>query len=161
VKIPKPIIYISLALLVLMLIPHVQAQTSEQPAPAEITREDDHLPFMRQENAVAAEDEPSSATLAAKSLGALMLVVGLIFFGAWGARKLGFGNARPETVDAVELSVVNTLPLGGGRSLIAVNTAEPAVKPRSVAEMLEEESGSFRKELETAEARGFGSEVRL
>lgn len=183
----KPIFNAALAALAILLLFAAASarngQSEAQQRPAEITREDDRLPFMQQENTPAVEDEPSSAMLMAKSLGALMLIVGLIFFGAWGARKLGFGNAKPETADAVELSVVNTLSLGAGRSLVAVNfegrtllvgstanaftliaekhnSAEHISKPRSVAEMLEEEGVSFRREFEAAQERMPSDEVR-
>jgi flagellar biogenesis protein FliO len=154
--------------------PAQSPEASSATPPAEVTKEDDHLPFMRQDPTAQPEDEPSSASLMAKSLGALMLVVGLIFFGAWGAKKLGFGNTKPEAADAVDLYVVNTLSLGSGRSLVAVNfegrtllvgstpnaftliaekqnSADASFGPRSVAEMLREEGDSFRRELEAAE----------
>lgn len=175
--------FILLAVLAPLCTANGQAASPRPPAPAEVTREDDRLPFMRQEQSASVEDEPSSAMLMAKSLGALMLIVGLIFCAAWGARKLGFGNAKPESADAVELSVVNTLTLGGGRSLVAVNfegrtllvgstanaftliaekqnSVDQISKPRSVAEMLEEEGVSFRREFEAAQERMPGDEGR-
>ena len=156
---------------------HSQSESSVEPASSpEITREDDHLPFMRQDRPAEQDAEPSSGMLMVRSLGALLLVVGLIFFGAWGARKLGFVSDRSSSTDTSSLSVVSTVNLGNGRSLSTVNFegrtlligstansvtliveggsgANVTTIPRSVAEMLEDESGSFAQEFDSAAAR--------
>ena len=138
----------------------------------EITRPDDRLPFMQTEQTATAP-EPSNAGLMLKSFGALLLIVGLIFFGAWGLKKFGFGKfGTNESADAPTLAVISTLSVGtncnlsivqfGQRTLLvgstpqsftllADETNEADFSPtnsRSVGEMLAEEK-SFANELET------------
>jgi flagellar biogenesis protein FliO len=109
-----------------------------------------------------------------KSLGAMVLVLGLIFFGAWGARKLGFGSVRSTTgEDPIDLKILSTVAVGSGRTIAAVsfagrvflvgstpnsftllaeedkNLPDSQFRPRSVAEMLRDES-TFGEEMERA-----------
>lgn len=141
--------------------------------PNEITRPDDHLPFMQSsEQTAVAPAEPSTGGLLIKSLGAMLLIIGLIFFGAWGLKKFGYGKFRTnESADSPTLSIVSTLSVGtnctlsviqfGQRTLLvgstpqsftllADETNEPdfsVMNSRSVAEMLAEEK-AFANELE-------------
>ena len=121
-----------------------------------------------------ASAEPGSATLILKSIGAMVLVLALIFFGAWGARKLGFGNARSVAgSDPIDLKILATVGTGGGRTIAAVSfagrvllvgstansftllaeesreVANTETRPRSVAELLLDEA-SFEDELKLA-----------
>lgn len=146
------------------------AQSPNQPP--EITRADDRLPFMQSEQTAIAPAEPSNAGLMLKSFGAMFLIVGLIFFSAWGLKKFGFGKfSKNDSSDAHALSIVSSLSIGtncslsvvqfGQRTLLvgstpqsftllADETNEPefsAANSRSVAEMLAEET-SFADELE-------------
>ena len=134
-------------------------------SPAEPTRPDDRLPFMQTEQTASAPAEPSTGGLLIKSLGAMILIIGLIFFGAWGLKKFGFGKFKNiDSADAPSLSIVSTLSVGtncslsvvqfGQRTLLVgstpksftlladeMNEAEfSSMNSRSVAEMLAEET---------------------
>lgn len=148
-----------------------------QPSAAEPLGENDDIPFMRTEQAAASE--PSSASLLVKTIGAMALIVGLIFAGAWAAKKMGFGSSRPTGAEmSVELSVLNTVSMGGGKSLCAIRfgsrtllvgstaqnftlLAEDAAGddpierpvPRSVSEMLADSSITFDEEFERASSQ--------
>lgn len=140
----------------------------------------DHLAFMQQEQS-SASPEPSSSGLLIKTIGAMLLVVGLIFFAAWGVKKLGFGGPKTGAApDDLELTILSTVSMGGGRTistlrfgervLLVGSTAESFTllaedagnskfsigNSRSVADMLAEENGSFGAELDRAEMR-FGN----
>ncbi|MBS1792402.1 MAG: flagellar biosynthetic protein FliO [Acidobacteria bacterium] len=170
--------------LVLLLGPAVagfaQTAPADPPATTEQTEtmgDDDRLPFMQHEQSPPMA-EPGSGGLLLKTLGAMLLVVGLIFAGAWGAKKLGFGNqkADPATGD-VELRILTSVAVGSGRTISTVrfgdrvllvgSTAQnftllaeeksPAdgalLNSRSVAELLGEERPTFAAEFEQAAAR--------
>jgi flagellar biogenesis protein FliO len=140
----------------------------------EVTAENDHLPFMQQEQG-AAPQEPTSGGLLIKTLGSMLLIVGLIFFGAWGAKKLGFGGAKAQALaDAPDLAILSSVSLGNSRTISTVRfgdrvlvigstpqsftllAEENAVEKisignsRSVAEMLAEENLTFDDEFERA-----------
>ena len=148
-----------------------------QQEPAPPLGENEPIPFMRSEQSVAAE-EPSSSGLLLKTVGSMVFIIGLIFVGAWGAKKLGFGNAKAAAGDdGTQLSVLNTITLGNGRSVSTIKfgsrlllvgstpqsftlLAEEVQQdraiteaPRSVAELLAEDSISFDAELDHAASR--------
>ena len=154
----------------------VQNQT-EQRQSAETFGENDRLPFMQTTDSPA-NNEPSSGGLLIKTLGAMFLIVGLIFFGAWGLKKLGFGNFKTAAAeDAPDLTILTSISLGSGRTISTVRFGDRTLlvgstaqsftllaedaeneflsetdKPRSVAEMLAAESEiSFADELAEAE----------
>jgi flagellar biogenesis protein FliO len=154
------------------------AQTS-----AETMGDDDRLPFMHQEDGEHAAVPSSSESVSTggiilKTFGAMLIIVGLIFFGAWGLKKFGYGPKSSKESDAPELSVISSITVGSGRTISTVkfgsrvllvgSTAqsftlladgaddEPfpfvgANAPRSVTEMLEAEM-SFDQELTRADA---------
>lgn len=91
---------------------------------AEPMGEDDRLPFMQNERSTN-QTETSAGGMLLRTLGAMLLIVGTIFFGAWGLRKFGanLGWFQPNNAivhDAPELIVVNTVNLGNGRTLAVV-----------------------------------------
>lgn len=174
----KPLI---LLLIFLTLVPFCPAQNSPNPTPnqqnTDIMGEDDHLPFMQNEQSQTMQ-EPSSGGLLLKTLGAMLLIVGLIFGGAWGAKKLGFGNFNPKNLaDDVDLKILTSVSLGNGRTISTVRFGERVLlvgstaqsftllaeeaKPeeaapmgsRSVAEMLDDEITPFNTEFEKAQER--------
>lgn len=149
--------------------------------------EDEHLAFMQDEqrgSSAASATESSSGSLLLRTLGAMLLIVGLIFFGAWGVRKFGanfglFQSSNLAKPNAPDLTVLNTVGLGTGRSLVIVRfgernlligstaqsftllaedetSREQTVLPRSsrsVADLLAEENNSFADELDSADER--------
>jgi flagellar biogenesis protein FliO len=136
---------------------------------------DEKLPFMQQEES---RDPGSVSTggIIFKTLGAMLIVIGIIFFGAWGLKKFGFGGLRPgANADAPELSIVSSVTVGNGRTISSIKFGnrillvgstpqsftlladgadeEPfaPASPRSVAELLAAED-SFEDELARADA---------
>ncbi|MEP6901009.1 MAG: flagellar biosynthetic protein FliO [Actinomycetota bacterium] len=163
------------------LAPFCFPQNSNSNPPAnqntEVMGEDEHLPFMQNEQ-TAATEEPSSGGLMIKTLGALLLIVGLIFFGAWGAKKLGFGNSNSKnSADDLNLAILTSVSLGSGRTISTVRFGErillvgstaqtftllaeekseaktSLLKSRSVAEMLNDEIIPFDVEFDRAQTR--------
>ncbi|HKX32648.1 MAG TPA: flagellar biosynthetic protein FliO [Blastocatellia bacterium] len=101
-----------------------QPEPAAPPAPpaAAPTPADDpeRIPFMARPKTEIGVEAPSAAGLLARTLGALLLIVGLIVAAAWILRRFGgakFGRP-PEGVP--ELAVLATVPLGDRRSLAAV-----------------------------------------
>lgn len=139
----------------------------------EVTRPDDRLPFMQTEQTATAPAEPTTGGLIFKSFGAMLLIIGLLFFGAWALKKFGYGKFKTnESLDAPTVSILSTTSIGsncnlsviqfGQRTLLVGSTPQSftlladeindeaefsAVNSRSVAEMLAEET-SFAEELE-------------
>jgi len=144
----------------------------------EVLGEDERLPFM-QTGENAESQEPSSGGLLLRTLGAMLLIVGLIFFGAWGAKKLGFGGIKSNaSPDDLELTILTSVSLGSGRTISTLRFGERVLlvgstaqaftllaeeetrsekkslqTSRSVAEMLAEENNSFEDEFEQAQTK--------
>ncbi len=81
--------------------------------------DDDRLPFMQQE-AEAPPQDVGSGKLIIKAVGALALVIALLFVGSWTLRKLGFGNKKAAASDEVELAVVSSIAMGSGRTISTI-----------------------------------------
>ena len=190
-----------LCFIVLLFVQTVAAQTpagsplssnepaNQQAAPAAMN-DDDRLPFMQDDrnnvavaNSNNGAEAGSSWLLLLRTVGAMLLIVGLIFFGAWSIKKFGanFGLFQTNNVakpDAPDLIVLNSVSVGTGRTLVVVRFGErnllvgstaqsftlladeekslpTAVSPnsRSVAELLAEENNSFADELDSADER--------
>lgn len=143
----------------------------------EILGENDRLPFMQTEQNPEST-EPSSGGLLLKTIGAMLLIVGIIFLGTWGAKKLGFGGIKSTSSgDDLELAILSTVSLGNGRTISTLrfgervliigstsqsitllaeetNTEKVSLKTsRSVAEMLAEENDSFADKFEEAQSK--------
>lgn len=162
----------------LVLVPSIFSQAPKQtpanePAPPIMT-EDDRLSFMQNED-VPAPQEPSSSGLILKSIGALLLVIGLLFFGTWTLKKLGVGGSKSKSGEEWSLTVLSTLSMGSGRTISTIQFGERILlvgatpqnftllaeeqpfnerafssSPRSVADLLEDEEPSFDDEFEMA-----------
>ena len=166
--------------------PAASENTANQPtAAAEPMREDERIPFMAEDEKAGGNSSstaPSAGGLIIRTLGALCLVGGLIFAGAWGLKKFGgYGFGKTEESAAGALSVVSSVTLGANRTLSVVRfgektllvgstaqsiallatldaTAENAASrpaPRSVAEMLDDEEFTF--EEDSKEEFSFGA----
>jgi len=152
---------------------------SESTVPATETRpakEAEPLPFALEDVGETNREVPSAAGLLFRTLGALLLIVGLIVAVSWGLRRFGggrFGTARKE---GPALNVITTVSLGSRRSLAVVRfgernlligttaqtvtllAAEDALSgevqtptPRSVADLLKaDEAKEFEHELSEA-----------
>lgn len=153
---------------------NTSAAAAPAPAQTEVISENDHLPFMHTEETAAAQ-EPTSGGLLLKTFGSMLLIVGLIFFGAWGAKKLGFGGTKGNAADGdIDLAVLSSVSLGNNRTISTVRFGErvlvigstpqsftllaeetpgermPPENRRSVAEMLAEEEDLFETEFQRA-----------
>jgi flagellar biogenesis protein FliO len=157
------------------------AQNANTEAPAnqsaEVLGENERLPFMHTEENPQSQ-EPSSGGLLLKTLGAMLLIVGLIFFGAWTAKKLGLGGMKSNnSPDEFDLTVLSSLSIGKDRTISIVRFGERVLvvgstpqsftllaeessgekvsiqNSRSVAEMLAEENDSFADEFEQAQIK--------
>lgn len=119
------------------------------------------LAFLRDEANQPAAESPGLAGLLMRTLGALLLIVGMVVAAAWLMRRLGAARSSLSREDVPELSVLTTVALGDRRSLAVVrfgaqifllgSTAQAitvlaaetpervlyAAPPRSVADMLE------------------------
>jgi flagellar biosynthetic protein FliO len=174
-----------LLLLIIAALASISFAQAETPANLEqknqtapVFGENDRLPFMQTENP-RDSNEPSSSGLLFKTLGAMLLIIGLIFFGAWGLKKVGFGGGTKAglAVNAPDLSVLSTVSLGTNRTLSVVKFGEQMLligstpqnftlladtkseKPismrqsRSVAELLAEDDRSFAEEFAQAQSK--------
>jgi flagellar biogenesis protein FliO len=127
--------------------------------------------------------EPSLFSLFIKTLGALIIVIGLLFLGGWGFRKYNKTRFSNNLENVPNLAVINSVQLGNNRLLSVVKFGENNLligstaqsinllaiepqneenlitqipRPRSVAALLAaEDSGdfSFAEELINAEER--------
>ena len=95
--------------------PAPSAQTT--PAAPPMT-EEDRLPFMQSESAAA---EPGSGGIMMRALGAMILIVGLIFGVAWGLKKLGPGGfGADKNAEGPDLTVLSTISIASGRTISTV-----------------------------------------
>jgi flagellar biosynthetic protein FliO len=78
---------------------------------------------MKSEEAQTAE-APSAVGLLFRTMGALLLIVGLIVAAAWGMRRFSGGRFMNKDGDAPRLAVLSTVPLGDRRSLSIVKFGE-------------------------------------
>lgn len=148
------------------------------PSPTRPIQEEERIPFMAHPPNEPEAEPPSATRLLMRTLGALLLIVGLIAAAAWGLRRFGGARFGAPTEDAPELSVLATISLGDKRSLAAVRFGErllligstahtvtllatddrranQATRPaRSVADLLKEgEAGTFEQTLAIAGER--------
>src|SRR5882757_8191689 len=63
---------------------------------------DDKLPFMPHEESRDSAETVSTGGIVIKTFGAMLIIVGLIFFAAWGLKKFGFGPKSSANPDAPE-----------------------------------------------------------
>lgn len=169
---------LAILLAIIAFVPVTFAQEPKQtlvnePAP-QVMSEDDRLPFMQSEDNPAPQ-EPSSSGLIVKSIGALLLVISLLFLGTWTLKKLGVGGKNGKDIEALSLKVLSTLSMGSGRTISTIRFGERVLlvgatpqnftllgeellvsdevfagNPRSVAELLDDEVPSFDDEFELA-----------
>lgn len=142
--------------------------------------ESDRLSFMQDERATTVA-ESSAGSLLLRTLGAMLLIVGLIFCGAWGLKKFGvnfglFSADKQISLDSPDLAILNSVNLGGGRTLSVVkfgsrnllvgstaqsftlladetenaeNTLSVVSQNRSVSDLLAQETNSFAEEADS------------
>ena len=117
---------ILLTLLLLLAWKTTTAGQSQPPAgrvPPETLGENERLPFMTEhseDGSANSTAEPGTGGLLFRTLGALLLIGGLIFAAAWGFKKFGAGTFGRVALDAPDLAVISTVSLGTNRSLAVV-----------------------------------------
>lgn len=150
---------------------------NQQAAPAPSDKNpSEHLPFMAESERESQQAAPSTAGLLLRTLGALLLIVGLIVAAAWGMKRFGGARFGAPKEDAPDLAILNSVALGdrrsvaivqfGRRTLLLGSTPQAItllaesesenIAPRiqSVADILNEEpSAPFVEELNTAADR--------
>lgn len=152
--------------------PTTPADSTQTPPPLQA---DERLPFMAESSNPQEQAAPSTGGLMLRTLGALLLIVGLIVAAAWGMKKFGGARFGKVAEDAPELSILNTVALGdkrslaivrfGNRNLLLGSTAQSITvladekitenEFRSVADMLSHEPfESFADQLAHAENGG-------
>ena len=156
----------------------VPAAVAISPGPtpaASPLRADDHLPFMASEEPDSHGQPPSALGLLVRTLGALLLIVGLIVAASWGMKRYGGARFGTPLENAPALVVLNSLSLGerrsltivrfGDRTLLLGSTAHAVTllaesevddfspPPRSVADILDDANpAAFSHELFNATA---------
>lgn len=158
------------------------ASATDKPSRAEInpsqaTADQEHLPFMADDRSPSSGEAPSAGGLLIRTVGALLLIVGLIVAAGWGLRRMGGARFGATGEDSPELTVLSSVGLGERRSLAVVRFASrtlligataqtitlladeshhsPLSPPvaRSVADLLREtEDATFADELSRASA---------
>ncbi len=158
-----------------------QAPAKPDTAPVkqnEIMTENDRLPFMQTEDSVETT-EPSSGGMLLKTFGSMLVVVGLLFFGAWGVKKFGLFGVKSGDADSIaELAISSSVSVANGQTISVVrfgdrvllvgstpqsftllseefnvDTPSANIERRSVSELLAEESLDFEYELKSAQKR--------
>ena len=147
------------------------AEKSAQNQTEQAQEDGDRLPFM-QNRTEKKYEPPGTGSLLLKTLGAMILIVGLIFAGAWVLKKLGYGGIKSiDSEDIPALAILSKVSTGNGQTLSIVKFGERTLligstqnsfdllaeenetrqNPRSVAEMLADEEISFKQQLENAQ----------
>jgi flagellar biosynthetic protein FliO len=124
------------------------AAVSPEPAPvASPSPADDRLPFMATEEREGHGQPPSAMGLLVRTLGALLLIVGLIVAAAWGMKRFGGARFGTPLEDAPPLAVLNSLSLGERRSLTIVRFGDRTLllgsTPQAVTLLAEAETENF------------------
>ncbi len=97
-------------------IPLSTSPTTSIPLNSSQVKDDDHLPFMRQEES---RESTNGLWLMARTLGALALILGLLVVAMWTLKRVG-NTAWGKAVEASPLTVITTVSLGEKRTLTVV-----------------------------------------
>ena len=92
-------------------------------APVSQASQDDRLPFMSDPDQSSGSAQPGSLGLFMRTMGALLLVIGLLVGSMWclkRLRKTQFG----KSTEGVDLAVLTTVGIGDRRSLLVVKFGE-------------------------------------
>jgi flagellar biosynthetic protein FliO len=125
------------------------------PAPASqsspVDQSDDRLPFMTESAREEQQAAPSTGGLMLRTLGALLLIVGLIVAAAWGMKRFGGARFGKAVEDAPNLVVLNSVGLGDKRSIAVVRFGSRTMLIGSTAQSItllaEEQDQFFRADL--------------
>ena len=106
----------------------------------------DRLPFMEAETQNH-DPAPSTAGLLVRTVGALLLIVGLIVAAAWAMKRFGGARFGAPPTDAPSLAILNSLSLGDRRSLTVIKFGERTLllgsTQHSIALLAESDENDF------------------
>jgi flagellar protein FliO/FliZ len=123
-----------------------QTAPASVPQSAPVDQSDDRLPFMTESAREEQQAAPSTGGLMLRTLGALLLIVGLIVAAAWGMKRFGGARFGKATEDSPNLVVLNSVGLGDKRSIAVVRFGERTMLIGSTAQsitLLAEEQNRF------------------
>jgi flagellar protein FliO/FliZ len=123
-------------------------QTAVAPVPqsSPVVQSDDRLPFMSESAREEQQAAPSTGGLMLRTLGALLLIVGLIVAAAWGMKRFGGARFGKAVEDSPNLVVLNSVGLGDKRSIAVIRFGERTMLIGSTAQsitLLAEEQNQF------------------
>jgi len=130
---------------------------TDQPAAAPVSQSSpvdessDRLPFMAESTREEQQAAPSTGGLMLRTLGALLLIVGLIVAAAWGMKRFGGARFGKAVDDSPTLQVLNSVGLGDKRSIAVVRFGERTMLIGSTAQSItllaEEQNHPFASNL--------------
>jgi len=97
---------------------------------------EDRLPFLAHDRSEAEAEAPSAGGLLLRTLGALLLIVGLIVAASWGMKRMGGARFGAAQTDAPELRVLASVALGDKRSLAIIRFGERNLLVGSTAQSI-------------------------
>lgn len=131
-------------------VPQSNVPNTAQVQPTSPATDNDRLPFMAEERKET--EVPSGAGLLMRTLGALLLIVGMIAAGAWALKKYGGSRFGAVSEDAPTLRVMSNVTLGDKRSLAVVRFGERvllvASTPQAVTLLAEHQTPNKVEETE-------------
>jgi flagellar biosynthetic protein FliO len=136
-------------------LPQSEASQSQPPAPIQQDQapaapinngHSDQLDFMRESKPMAYE-QPSMFGLILRTVGALMLVLGMIIGGGWALKRYGGSRFGGQVEGGPALSVLSSVPLGDKRSLSIVKFGDHTLligsTPHQVSLLAEDYNSSY------------------
>jgi flagellar protein FliO/FliZ len=116
--------------------PEVNTQQTAVPQSSPVDDSGDRLPFMAESTREEQQAAPSTGGLMLRTLGALLLIVGLIVAAAWGMKKFGGGRFGKAVEDAPNLQVLNSVGLGDKRSIAVIRFGQRTMLIGSTAQSI-------------------------
>lgn len=97
------------------------APSEKQNLPLPVMKEGDSLPFMQKKSPETPVQETSSSSILTKTLGALFVVLGVLFFGVWGLKKAGIIKPSNQlSENSPELSILSSVSPQNGQTISIV-----------------------------------------
>ena len=97
-------------------------------------KEGERISFMKKNEQINRE-QPGTGSLLMKTFGAMFFIVGLVIFGGWGLKKLGFGlNVAEKSENAPDLNILSTVSPKNGQNLSVVRFGERVLLVGSTAQ---------------------------
>lgn len=113
--------------------------------------EDERIPFM-QSDETAKQSDVGGGSLILRTFGAMLLIVGLIFFGAWILKRSGYGASPAKMLsDAPELVLLTSVSMGNGKTISTVRFGEKILLVGATAQSFTLLAEDFKTENLTAE----------